>query len=299
MSYDPTVKGLVETEPESWPAFLGRPTGPTRVIDSDIATVSGAADKVLRVDAAPPYLIHLEFVAGHDAAVLPRKLHVRNALLEDRHDLPVLSVAVLLRPEADSPRLTGVYHRAFPGEDPYLAFRYHIVRVWQLPAEPLLKGGLALLPLALVSAVTPTELPGIIKRIGQRLNRGAARRYAEQVWASAYLLLGLRYTPELSAELFRGIVTMKESSTYQAILMEGRQEGNKEGAVSEARKLLKVFGGGFFGPPDAKAVAAIERIEDLAQLELLCEKLRTVGSWRELLDDAATASRPRRRRPTS
>ncbi len=76
--YDPTLKALVETEPESWPALLGDPTGPTEVIDSDVATVSGAADKVLRVSADPPYLLHLEFVAGHDAADLPRKLLVRN-----------------------------------------------------------------------------------------------------------------------------------------------------------------------------------------------------------------------------
>ena len=66
--YDTTLKALVETEPESWPAFLGRPTGPTAVIDSDIATVSGAADKVLRVAATIPYLLHLEFVSGHDGA---------------------------------------------------------------------------------------------------------------------------------------------------------------------------------------------------------------------------------------
>ena len=74
--YDPTLKALVETEPESWPVLLGRPTGPTEVIDADIATVSGAADKVLRVRADPPYLLHLEFVAMTTAA-LPCKLHVR------------------------------------------------------------------------------------------------------------------------------------------------------------------------------------------------------------------------------
>ena len=84
-SFDPTLKTLVEVEPESWPAALGRPRGPTEVIDSDIATVTGAADKVLRVAAASPYLLHLEFVAGHDAAALPRKVVARNALLDDRH----------------------------------------------------------------------------------------------------------------------------------------------------------------------------------------------------------------------
>src|SRR5207244_3539552 len=80
--YDPTLKALVETEPEAWPALLRQPAGPTEVIDADIATVSGASDKVLLVHAQVPYLLHLEFVAGHDSAALARKLHVRNALLD-------------------------------------------------------------------------------------------------------------------------------------------------------------------------------------------------------------------------
>src|SRR5439155_22938582 len=105
--YDPTLKALVETEPESWPVLFGQPTGPTDAIDADIATVTGAADKVLRVVADPPYLLHLEFVVGHDAAALPAKMLVRSGLLEDRHELRVRSGAVLLHPEANSPQLTG------------------------------------------------------------------------------------------------------------------------------------------------------------------------------------------------
>lgn len=136
---------------------------PTEVIDADIATVSGAADKVLRVSADPPYLLHLEFVAGHDVINLPRKLHMRNGLLEDHHDMRVRSGVVLLRPDADSPQLTGLYERLFPGEEPYLTFRYQVVRVWQLALERLLTGSLALLPLAPISAVTEAELPGIIR----------------------------------------------------------------------------------------------------------------------------------------
>src|SRR6202035_3018250 len=125
--FDPTLKTLVELGPADWTCFAGQPAAPTRIIDADVATVSGAADKVLRVHADPPYLLHLEFVAGHDAAALPRKLHVRNALLDDRHQLPVQSSAVLLRPEADSPRLTGVYERGLPGEEALLTFRYQVV----------------------------------------------------------------------------------------------------------------------------------------------------------------------------
>ncbi len=38
------------------------------------------------------------------------------------------------------------------------------------------------------------------------------------------------------------------SSTYQAILEEGRNEGRGEGAVAEARRLLRLQGEEAFGP---------------------------------------------------
>ncbi len=300
--YDPTLKALVEAEPEAWPALLGRPTGPTEVIDADIATVSGAADKVLRVSADPPYLLHLEFVSGHDAPALPRKLLVRNTLLEDRHDLPVRSGVLLLRPKADSPQLTGRYERGFPDEDAYLTFCYQVLRVWQLPPGPLLMGSLTLLPFTPISAVTEAELPGIIKRMEQRLNQRRARRQAPLVWALSYILLGLRYSPALAAQLFRGVVSMKESSTYQAILEEGRQEGRvegrmegrNEGALVEAKKVLRLLGEEAFGPPDARITALIERLNDLTRLEDFLKRMRTAGSWQELFDRPKPGSRKRR-----
>jgi hypothetical protein len=163
--YDPTIKVMVETAPEDWPALLRLPSAPTDVIDSDIATVSGAADKVLRVRSTPPYLLHLEFQTGHDAVEVPGLVHLRHTLLEHRHDLLVRSVVVLLRPEADSPVLSGLRERAFPGEPVHDYFRYRVVRVWQIPPAMLLEGGLGALPLAPISAVTEAELPGIIERM--------------------------------------------------------------------------------------------------------------------------------------
>jgi len=96
--FDPTLKTLVEVGPGDWTVFAGQPAAPTRIIDADIATISGAADKVLRVEAKPPYLLPLEFVAGHDAADLPRALNKRNILLDDGHGLLVRTVVVPLRP---------------------------------------------------------------------------------------------------------------------------------------------------------------------------------------------------------
>lgn len=154
-----------------------------------------------------------------------------------------------------------------------------------------------LLSLAPISAVTEAELPGIIQRLEQRLSKRRARKQAPLVWASAYILLGLRYSPALAAQLFRGVVSMKESSTYQAILEEGRTEGQVQGAISEARKLLRLRGEEVFGPPDARISAVIERLNDLTQLEELFKRVGRVGSWQELFGQQTNGPRRGRRPP--
>src|SRR5438270_794080 len=135
--------------------------------------------------------------------------------------------------------------------------------------------------------------------MGRRLGERRARKQAQVVWAAAYVLLGLRYSPSLAAQLFRGVLSMKESSTYQAILeegrAEGRAEGRTEGAVAEARRLLRLLGDEAFGPPDARIATAIEGIEDLARLEELCKRLPNAGSWQELLGQPPPGRRPGRR----
>jgi hypothetical protein len=274
----------VEAGPADWTVFAGLPAAPTRVIDADIATVSGAADKVLHVDGVPPYILHLEFVTGHDAVALPTALNKRNVLLDDRHDLLVRTVAVLLRPEADSPALTGLRQRGFPEEPPYNVFGYRVIRVWQIPPERILEGGLGTLPLAPISAVTDEQLPGIIKRMESRLRRRDARRVADHLWAATYLLLGLRHPPAVAQALLQGVRSMKDSTTYQAIV----QEGIREGAVEQTRKLLVRLGSKQLGRPSARARAALADITELDRLEALIDRLGEVQSWRALLADAPT-----------
>ena len=79
---------------------------------------------------------------------------------------------------------------------------------------------------------------------------------------------------------------MKESSTYQATVEEGRQEGLVQGAITEARKLLVRLGSKQLGRPRARTQAALDRIADLGRLETLIERLGTVESWLALLAEA-------------
>ena len=70
---------------------------------------------------------------------------------------------------------------------------------------------------------------------------------------------------------------MKESTTYRAILQEGR--------VSEAQRLLMLQGGICFGRPDERIQGIIEAIRDVKQLERLSRRLvdMNVHDWDDLL----------------
>jgi len=103
--FDPTVKTLAELSPSDWLPLVRRPRRRVTIEDSDVGTiVSGASDKLFRVHDQPEYLWHLDFEAGHFRSELPLRLRLYNSVFEYRHHRVVLSVPVLLCPDADSPQ---------------------------------------------------------------------------------------------------------------------------------------------------------------------------------------------------
>src|SRR5437773_673031 len=155
---------------------------------------------------------------------------VKNAIRRtDTHELPVESVVILLRPEANLSAMNGVYERSLPGAAAtYLNFRYRVIRLWELPVETVLKAGISVLPLAPISAVRQNELPAVIERMKQRLDAEADPATVAELWTATKVLLGLRYAAEFVEQLLQGVRAMKESTTYQAIKDEGREEGRLE-----------------------------------------------------------------------
>jgi hypothetical protein len=77
---------------------------------------------------------------------------------------------VVLHKGADSPQLTEVYERGFPAQPPDVTLRYHLVRVWKVPPEKWLSGGIGLVPLAPLGKVRENQLPAVIARVKQRLD---------------------------------------------------------------------------------------------------------------------------------
>jgi hypothetical protein len=276
---------LLERDPAAWLAYAGlRPDGPAAVVDSDVSTIAAQADKVVRVGAAVPWLAHVEFQSSSDRALGERLLHY-NALLRYRHGLPVRSVAVPLRPEADSPALTGLVRGELPDGQAYLEFRYLLTRVWEQPVEAVLAGGLATLPLAPLAAGAEMALPDVVRRMDERLQRETTPADAAQLWTATYVLMGLRYDEAVTSELLRGVRNMRESVTYQAILREGEAIGEARGRADEARRILLRLGERKFGPPTVGTRAELRRISDLERLELLTDRVLNASSWDELLAD--------------
>jgi len=74
---------------------------------------------------------------------------------------------------------------------------------------------------------------------------------------------------------------MRESSTYQAILKEGREEGR----VSEAQRMLLIQGEIRFGAAGETIQAALEAIRDLDRLERLSRRVvdTNIHDWDALL----------------
>ena len=163
-----------------------------------------------------------------------------------------------------------------------------------------------LLPLVPLTSVSPEDLPEIIQRMEARVEEEAPESRNE-FWTATWLLLGLRYNAEVAKQLLRGVVGMKESSTYQYMMEEGRaegrikgiqegrqegkqegrqegkQEGLHEGKTNEARRMLVLLGRKRLGELDAQTMVQLEAIFSSEELERLALRLFEVESWQELL----------------
>lgn len=167
-----------------------------------------------------------------------------------------------------------------------------VVRVWHLPVETLLAGGLGMLPLAPISAVAQADLPRVIERIKKRLRR-RSRAEAGSLWTATYVLMGLRYEQALINQLLQGVIAMEESVTYQAIVA----KGERQGALREARRTILLLGRERFGAAGTSVTSAIEAIDDLERLEQLSIRLLQAESWKELLPAPQPTSRQAKQVP--
>src|SRR5208283_3067164 len=158
-------------------------------------------------------------------------------------------------------------------------YDYHVVRLWQENVEPFLNVGVGLVPLAPLTDVPEAALPQVVRRMADRIN-SEPRSRAARLWTATYLLMGLRDSDELTDSLLEGVQNMRESTTYQAILTEGRNEGR----VGEAQRMLLMLGETRFGEPDEATRGAVEAILDVERLERMTKRVldTNIQDWNGL-----------------
>ena len=300
--YDVTLKDLVRLRPRDALALIGL----TDVIDvqpedAELSTLVAAADKVLRVRVPlGEFLVHFEFQSGQDGK-LPERIFWYNAALYHQHRLPVLSVVVLLTEKADSPGITGVFEVKAPPARPCITFRYEVVRLWRTPVETILKGGVGLLPLAPLCQGA-ASIEAIVAKIDERFRQELPPQDEGKFWLATCTLMGLRYDAETVFRLIPKGRAMKESTTYQAIVEEGRQngrqEGRQEGEYAHARSVLLRLGRKHLGPPGLTVRDRLDALTDIEAIDLLIDRVDEVATWEELLPPSTSPRpKPRKKKP--
>jgi hypothetical protein len=135
----------------------------------------------------------------------------------------------------------------------------------------------------------PAGLAGVVERLVERVTREAAPDEGAEPLTASLVLTGLRVPRPKVAELFRGVRAMRESSGYQLILDEGREEG----ALRQSRKLLLRQGRRKFGAPDPAVEAAVQAIADLGRLNTSQQRRKWYSvrnSWKSGLSGQQTLS---------
>jgi predicted transposase YdaD len=282
LRFDATLKDLVQHFLHDYEVLMGlSDLGPLTPLNVDLSTVTAATDIALGHGDPPDQIVDINFQSGPDED-LPARILLYNALLHFRYRVPVHSVVVLLRPVADQRQITGKLRYVGRRRKGRIEFSYEVIRLWQQPVRRFLAGGLGTLPLAplcrlAVATSLEAALAAVIHRVVERLEREAAPEDRARLLTATYVLAGLRVTPEVAERLFQGVRAMKESSTYQAILAEGRTKALQE-------TLLRLGRQRFHNSPSEAVQTTIQAITDEGQLERMTDRLLIVSSWQELLE---------------
>jgi predicted transposase YdaD len=281
LKFDATLKDVVAQYAADYKAALGlTDLPPARLLNVDLSTVSAATDLALGHGDPLQAITDLNFQSGPDADVTRRALFY-NTVFHYRYNVPVHSIVILLRPAADSPKVSDRVSYVGRKRRGKLNFNLEVIRLWEQPAARYLQAGLGVLPLAtlcrLPGRVSATEgLRRVVRQIDERVHNEARPEAARLLMTAAYLLTGLRIEEEAAQGIFRGLSMLRESSTYQLIL--------KEGALEELQRMILQLGRIRFGPASEETQTRLQGITDLDRLRRIHEAILAAGSWEELLE---------------
>ena len=210
LPFDATLKDLAQVSPRGVLAtFDTPPVLPVSLLNIDLSTVTTAADLVFGLGQPLQEIVHLDFQASASATKHADVL-VYNALLHRQYQVPVHSIAVLLRPQAAHANLNGTVAYAPRRGRGKMDYQYEVIRLWERPVAELLAGDVGALPLALLGQLPAgvdleAGLAGVIQQMIERLQREAAPEQMRRLLTAAFVLTGLRVPRQVAQPLFQGV----------------------------------------------------------------------------------------------
>lgn len=276
--YDNLLKYLAERYPAplaSW--LLGRPVTEVRVLKSELSLQPIRADAVhlLEIDDE---ILHLEFETDPSASEPPLPLRQLDYFvrIHRRERKRVRQVVIALAETTalipDEFRVGDTWHR------------YHVVRMWEQDAAPLLAHP-GLWPLAVLAHTAQPEQ--LLIEIADKVSTMADQSQRNELTAAAGILAGLRFDRELVHHIFRREIMM-QSVIYREIWEEGEQIGEQRGMqIGEQHGRVAVIQRQLtrrFGPLPAEmaaqlAVLSLPALDQLADTLLDFKSVDDLRHW--------------------
>jgi hypothetical protein len=277
--FDSTLNLMIDDDPTRWGNYLaakiGVPPGPITALDTDLSSTL-QADRLFLINGPSPAILHLELESTGRLGI-PDELLRYNIAARAVNKHPVHSIIMLLRPKANARDLTGYHEIMGVDNQPYLSFRYTVVRLWEQSVDSLLAAGWGISTLALLTNEAAGDLPGAFHRVRDRLRADGVPDNVERgLLSSAYVLCGLRYSDQMIDDLYRELnMILEDSTTYQAIL--------RKGQVKEAHSVILRQGTQRFGLASEPIAAAIRAITDHDRLGRMIDRVLVADGWDDLL----------------
>lgn len=263
-------KRLLGLAPDAWARWVTQQPDVTtlEILGSEFQWVSRENDVLMKVQSSR----HGEFLILNELQLrytdkMPLRMSAYAALARERYGLPVYPVLVNILPPSSRVVVSNRFESDFLGLQSRQDF--HVINLWEVDAETVFEQSLdTLLPFV-----------PILKNGGnqQTVRRALVQLQQNEELVELESLLGFFASFVLDTELVRQIMrwdmtVLRESPWYQEIQQEGRQEGEKSGALKEGQSLILRLLTRRIGEVAPEMRLQVQALS-LAQLEALGEAL--------------------------
>jgi predicted transposase/invertase (TIGR01784 family) len=221
--YDNTCKFLAETFPTDFATWLlGKPIALTKLEPSELSSEPIRADSVIFLGSSE-VILHLEFQTTTDKNMAFRMLDYWVRLHRKYPDTQIYQTVIYLKP-TDS---ALVYQSSFDlsSNQSQTKHTFNVIRLWEQDVA-IFQEYSGLLPFAALAQTPDPEQT--LRQVANRIANIKDKLIQSNVSAATYIISGLALDKEIIQRLLRKEI-MKESVTYQEILLEGMTEGKAQG----------------------------------------------------------------------